>query len=549
MKRIFVKAAVKTFTVFLAVAMLVTGVGMASDALAAPPTPQWLPGQPLLAGQQIIAMWMPVPGAVKYVLYLNGKQIAESAANQYIGVAPLDAGEHRYTVAALDASGAASAPSAPGIIRITKISPPEEITIRADEKSRDVFIRWGGVAGGSIYNIYKAESPDGPFKLLASQTDLAYKDSGLEYEKTYYYAISAKDVTSKESDRSKPVEVLIKQPAVSDEAKLDYLNLDFKAVKTKQIGADIEFIDLIYGVTNTKFVQRLSDGMVYYNDGQGNVHVLDGDTMKPVETLNPAKPEVVGGTAVKIPSSLGFKYGSLALSPDGGLLYLPVREYVIAYDRAKMSPVWAGKVRFPTEEEDPQVFSVVTGSMRRGTISLDAVGVLPDGTVIASAGSTSMLFWLDGENGELLGWSFGYLGKEDSDGNRERIIPNIVTEVIPLPDGTMLLGEPLGKKILHVQPDVMETEFEVIKVIGKKVEGFLGGFLGITGVDTVKGENWIIVADPAFGTIQIFDVETSSYLMSIGDETGKMDPSSFGRALQNWSLPVYPILQGFPGPG
>jgi hypothetical protein len=157
--------------------------GFITPALAAPPTPQWLPGQPLLAGQQVIAMWMPVPGAVKYVLYLDGKKISESAANQYIGVAPQDAGEHKYTVAALDASGAASAPSAPGLIRITKISPPEEVIVRADDKSRDVFIRWGGVAGGSIYNIYKAESPDGPFKLLASQTDLAYKDSGLEYDK------------------------------------------------------------------------------------------------------------------------------------------------------------------------------------------------------------------------------------------------------------------------------------------------------------------------------------------------------------------------------
>ena len=122
MKRTFMKAAVKTFTVFLAVAILVIGVGMTGSAQAALPAPNWLPGQPLLAGNQVIAMWLPIPGAVKYVVYLDGKQIAESPANQYMGLAPETAGDHIYEVKAVDAAGAESQKSSPGMIKIIKLN-------------------------------------------------------------------------------------------------------------------------------------------------------------------------------------------------------------------------------------------------------------------------------------------------------------------------------------------------------------------------------------------------------------------------------------------
>ncbi len=84
MKRTFMKAAVKTFTVFLAVAALAIGVGMPASAQAALPAPNFMPGFPMLAGPQIIVMWSPVAGAVKYKLFMDGNLVIETPAIQHI---------------------------------------------------------------------------------------------------------------------------------------------------------------------------------------------------------------------------------------------------------------------------------------------------------------------------------------------------------------------------------------------------------------------------------------------------------------------------------
>ena len=51
------------------VALVLAPVG----TLAAPPVPSMAPGFPLLAGPMVMIMWLPVPGAANYNIYLDGK--------------------------------------------------------------------------------------------------------------------------------------------------------------------------------------------------------------------------------------------------------------------------------------------------------------------------------------------------------------------------------------------------------------------------------------------------------------------------------------------
>ena len=76
--------------------------------------PEFLPGQPLLAGSQVLLLWTPVPGATSYAVYHNGTREAVVGANQHLAAAPKDPGEHKYQVAAIDATGAEGERSAPG---------------------------------------------------------------------------------------------------------------------------------------------------------------------------------------------------------------------------------------------------------------------------------------------------------------------------------------------------------------------------------------------------------------------------------------------------
>ena len=88
MIRIKMNGTLKALGVLMVVAVVVCGLVLPQSASAALPAPNWLPGQPILAGNQIIAMWLPVPGAVKYNVYLDGNKIFESPGNQYMGLAP-----------------------------------------------------------------------------------------------------------------------------------------------------------------------------------------------------------------------------------------------------------------------------------------------------------------------------------------------------------------------------------------------------------------------------------------------------------------------------
>ncbi len=273
MKRVIMKTriVISVFTI-----VLVLALAMAGAAEAALPAPTWLPGQPMLAGNQVIAMWLPVPGAVKYIVYLNGGKVMELPANQLVVPAPSKGGEYKYEITALDSAGSESPRSKPGLIKIIMLDPPADLITRQNPEDKSVSIRWKSSLGSVFTNVYRADSRNGPWKLLESvQTD-KYKASNLEIGKEFWFSVTSKDVSGKESNRSEPVMVKLEELKVS---KQGLVKIDMVVIPSNEVDRLISIGTVPVSEADT--VKRTSDGELWIATGaKGTVLVVDEETFE-----------------------------------------------------------------------------------------------------------------------------------------------------------------------------------------------------------------------------------------------------------------------------
>ncbi|MDF1527123.1 MAG: hypothetical protein P1S59_12785 [bacterium] len=223
MKRIKMNGTFKALGVLLAVAVMVCGLVVPQQASAALPAPAWMPGFPMLAGPQVILMWGPVPGAVKYNVYLNGKKATESPAMQSISPAPTEGGEYIYTVTAVDAAGAESPPSSEQKITIIKIEPPKSMIVRPSFDRID--IRWDPANGAVIYDLFRRVKGEKDWQMVSSITETRYQDAQVEAGVVYQYAVKSKDNTGKASTLSDLIEATLMVEAAADKGRK---RLEFK---------------------------------------------------------------------------------------------------------------------------------------------------------------------------------------------------------------------------------------------------------------------------------------------------------------------------------
>ncbi|UCG37969.1 MAG: hypothetical protein JSV00_07130 [bacterium] len=209
--------------ILVAAALVIGGAAAPRTATAALPAPTWMPGFPMLAGPQVILMWAPVPGAVKYNLYMNGQKVAEAMAMQHIAPAPTTGGEYSYTVTAVDAAGAEGPPSQPQVIRIIIVMPPKGLA--ALPQPERITIRWNATEGAVIYDVFRREKGKQDYKLLGSVTDTRFDDAQVESGVNYEYAVKSKDSTGKSSEYS---EILEATPFVAKETLTGGKRLEFK---------------------------------------------------------------------------------------------------------------------------------------------------------------------------------------------------------------------------------------------------------------------------------------------------------------------------------
>lgn len=491
----------RTFSILILVAAL------AGKASAAPPTaPIWMPNAPILAGTQVILLWLPVPNAVKYNVYLDGAKIGESQAVQHIVTAPTAPGEHKIEVSAVGADGAEGPRSLPGVVRIISIEPPASVYGRSSEST--IQLRWDTAKGAVIYNVYRAEKAGGEPKLLASVQGDSYTDSQVHVGKSYIYYVTSKDLAGKESRKSQPTTIEIAKAVVQQAA----VRIAMKIVPTKAVTQSA-----LIGKDKVAMYSDMKlgpDGFLYLVDsGKGNILKISAETLDIVKTF--------GGKG----NEPGQFVRPLRIAvTDDGLVYC------LDYGAKKVvvfTTDGAFKFEFPIgKPEDKTVLANVPPQFNvPGTHEPNSIAVDTREKVVYISDTRFNTIYRYSLDGKLL----GFLG-HGGDPEKNLAAP---TELLVGNPGELYVTEPLAHLIV-----VLDTKTGAFKrVIGKKATGFIGGFIGINGLSKDPSGN-IVASDSGVHSIQVFDGKTGDYLYHFGDESGKPDAEVADRASLGIQLPV-----------
>lgn len=476
-------------TVLLAALLFAATTGSATAAL---PAPNWMPNSPIMAGTQVIVLWLPVPGATKYNIYLGDKKIGEATGVQHIFPAPDKAGEYKLFIAAVDASGAEGAKSTSGVFRIVMIEPPKSLIGRLAEGK--VALRWDKTPGAVIYNVYRAEKKDGPYKLAGSLQSESYTDGDVSTGKTYFYVVSAKDLSGKESKRTEPFSV-----SLVAETRAQAVKVVFKAIPTEET-ARVGFLDgkRIQGLSELKVekstgeIWLVIENKLFRMNGQGEVVGQIG----PVEGVE--------------------KFISIDFGPDGNLYLSDLRGNVYSLDRK-------GVVRWKVPAPKPPLdhLEIWQGMPVQIKNNYGPTGgdVLCLGDEVWVTDQMFALIYVFDYNGKFQRYIYKYTNHE---GKVERF--SAVGEAKRLKDGRILLAFPLAH-----YASVVDKDFKEVFAIGKLGSGFVGRFIGIAGSAETPDGN-LVFTDPGVNSIQIFDGKTGAYLHHIGGTVAKEDPGQPGRA-------------------
>lgn len=273
--------------------LLLTGTAMAEL-----PAPNFMPGFPMIAGPQLMIMWTPVPGAAKYKVFLDNKEVAETAAFQHFMAAPEKAGTHEIKVIAIAGDGSQGKPSDVKTVKVIKLEPPANLAGRMVEGS--FGLNWDAAPGAMIYNIYRSAVSGKDYRIVASVQDTRHADKEFPKDKKSFYAVTAKDATGAESAFSKE---LVLDPQALEKAeqeaqkvrkKIEAKFLPVKEPTCVKAGA--------FGMLELPTpVARDSQGNLYVGDIKGRIVVFN-DRMKFVRQF-PS-----GEDGYKLPSPMGLLF-------------------------------------------------------------------------------------------------------------------------------------------------------------------------------------------------------------------------------------------------
>ena len=474
-------------------------VFLGTAAHAAPPAPSFLPGQPMLAGNQVILLWVPVAGATRYTIYLNGGKLAEGPANQYMGLGPEAAGEYRYEIAAVDAAGVEGPKSAPGIVRITKLEAPTDLQVRADPDAATISLNWGAPQGAVIYNVFRTQNAAGAYSLVGSVQDPSYRDPELK-PGSYYYKISARDILGKESPSSAPVKavltereeresaepIVMKVQATTELARIDYLgNRKVSQVMCVRVAATTGDLWVLDPLARAIFVVSPSDGAL-------------------IKTIGPLEQQ---------PWMFDFgPNGDLYVTTVGGSLEVLTAEGDF-------------KARFPLmrpSDSDTSFWEGIPSVTKNYGPSGGAVACAPDEVWVSDQhyGAIEVFDY----SGVFRRYIHSYTDKA---GKKVRF--PAVGELQVLGGGRVLVTFPLAHYAVALDKDLKE-----VFTIGKRAEGFVGGFIGISGV-FVLPDGSLLLTDPGVNSMQMFSGTTGQYLYHLGGLVAEEDPRQPGRPTIDFS--------------
>ena len=501
--------------------------------------PTFMPGFPMLAGDNVMIMWVPVPGAVKYKIYQNGKLLGEAPAPPFTSPTPVEQGVYKYTIAGVDAANEEGPRSKEGKISIIKLYPPETVTYTF--MGNILNLNWSVVPNAVIYDIYRSEYEDSDYRLISSVTEDRFVDSEVNRHeatgKTFYYVIVAKDKYNKTSGNEPNTARIRSQPEKPKPPPKPKLPLKPKPLPRLRVQKPPPKPSIGKPLlkkekynrpqqprrrrTKGLAIQRTKQVMFAKPAGGGAdlqssydaVFLSDGESLVNVDTLA-KKVSVIdkNGNEVRTIGEAGIK-------PDQYMepIRVAVDEnddiYIIDNKKPKIITFsvdgeFKSSIDIHTIDEK-EIFDFYKQDFEPAMPKLNAIFV-NGGWIYASDKLTGAIQIYNKSNGKFAGY-----------------FRNIMTGKILLYGGTskMLLGDngklyfarPLHRMISVVRIDTGEFVY----VLGRS-KTFIGAFMGINGMGFDKNGD-LLVSDGSMHSVQVFSGEDGGYMYHIGDERAAPD--------------------------
>ena len=178
-----------------------------------PTAPQVTPDYVASSGKPYLK-WASVEYASKYEVYRSTsktgtyKKIATTSKASYTDTSATTGYTYYYKVKAISSKGSASGYSA----AVSAISHCAKPVVKPDylTSTGKPYVKWSAVTGASKYEVYRATSKTGTYKLLGTTTKLNYTDTSATTGYTYYYKVKAvsKVKTSANSAYSTPISIV-----------------------------------------------------------------------------------------------------------------------------------------------------------------------------------------------------------------------------------------------------------------------------------------------------------------------------------------------------
>ncbi len=486
-------------TIALAALWLHLVVAVAAAGL---PPPRFLPGQPMVVGQQVLMIWAPVPGAAAYHVYVNNERVANVTANQHLAQLPSESGSYRFQVAAVDAGGVEGERSEPGIVQVRKLQTPKHLTALPRDSDAAIGLVWDRVEGAVIYNVFRTRQGQ-ERSLLASVQSESFKDATVEAGAAYTYWVTARDVSGMESPASEPATAT--GPTAQKEVRREIV---FRALPTREAVSVGAIGDL--PLSQVSYLGVGPRGRVWVvTPRTRQIHVLDGEGL-PVASLGPWSFTETGFEF--LPHKLDF-------GPDGRLYVSDAINGVLACIETDGTFLWARGIIAP-----PANMKNVWGDFPEHMASLPPTpsAVLCLEKEIWLTDQRFQLVYRFDYGGDLL----GYVTTYQKQGETIRL--SGVGELLRLGEDRYLATFPLSHKAI-----VVDAAWHLQLEVGTEVRGYIGGFVGIHGA-AVWPDGGILLTDPAVGTLQVFDAATGAYRYHVSGPNAQRDPGYAQRA----DLPV-----------
>jgi hypothetical protein len=510
-KRIFCKVVIALIVVVM------TALSAPSFAGNVTVPPSMMPNFPMLAGPNVMIMWIPVPGAVNYKVYMNGKLVGEAPAPPLTIPAPTDAGVYKYVLTGVDAAGEEGPKSQPSSLTIIKLIQPKNINGQMlGDPVRVLNLRWDAVPSAAIYDIYRSDKKDGEYKLISSITETRYVDSDIKDEKefqgkTFYYKIVSKDKFNNPSPDTEIFE--FKVPKQVERDVLKDISLKIRRSKLVRVAKPLSSDHLIKSVIGSSLTFDKRE-MIYSDRFGHTVGVMDefGDWQRTFAEVGP-KPGQIEGP------------GSITVDKEGDVYIVDNRGKKFKKFSSDGTLIYSADQHVVVEEE------AIRDGKGKPQTNVRLIGIsVYDGKLYGADTWSGTVQIYDAENGDFLGY---FSNKETGKVNNFGAATSTL-----IGGGKLYVGKPLSR-IVNVYD--FETGVRLYD-IGKS-KTFIGAFAAVNGMVFDPDGN-VMVADTTMHATQVFSGEDGSYMYHLGDEKAIPDPRAKDqRAVVNGlDSPMFPDI-------